>query len=124
MLAQFGIKKPAIQRSLDALAEEGKITCKVKKRELCLLLLLLLLFILRRASSFELSFSPSLFFFFFFLTLSGIRQGQDLLCPAAGRTRPLQGGAGSPGLEEAPARGGPPLGGGGARQPQGRSGEG
>jgi hypothetical protein len=117
MLAQFGIKKPAIQRSLDALAEEGKITCKVKKRELCLLL-----FILRRPSSFELSFSPSLFIFF--LTLSGIRQGQDLLCPAAGRTRPLQGGAGSPGLEEAPARGGPPLGGGSARQPQGRSGEG
>lgn len=30
MLAQFGIKKPAVQRALDALAEEGKITCKVR----------------------------------------------------------------------------------------------
>ena len=30
MLAQFGIKKPAVQRALDALAEEGKVTCKVK----------------------------------------------------------------------------------------------
>lgn len=28
MLAQFGIKKPQVQRAVDALAESGKITCK------------------------------------------------------------------------------------------------
>ena len=29
MLAQFGVKKPQVQRAVDALAESGKITCKV-----------------------------------------------------------------------------------------------
>ena len=30
MLAQFGIKKPQIQRAVDSLSEAGKITCKVR----------------------------------------------------------------------------------------------
>lgn len=30
MLAQFGIKKPQVQRAVDALSEAGKITCKVR----------------------------------------------------------------------------------------------
>lgn len=29
MLAQFGVKKPQVQRALDALAESGKLLCKV-----------------------------------------------------------------------------------------------
>lgn len=29
MLAQFGVKKPQVQRALDALAESGKLICKV-----------------------------------------------------------------------------------------------
>ena len=29
MLAQFGIKKPQVQRAVESLAETGKITCKV-----------------------------------------------------------------------------------------------
>ena len=29
MLAQYGIKKPSVQRALDSLAEAGKLTCKV-----------------------------------------------------------------------------------------------
>lgn len=28
MLAQFGVKKPQVQRAVDALAEAGKIICK------------------------------------------------------------------------------------------------
>ena len=30
MLAQFGVKKPQVQRAVDALAESGKITCKAR----------------------------------------------------------------------------------------------
>lgn len=30
MMAQFGIKKPQVQRAVDALSEAGKITCKVR----------------------------------------------------------------------------------------------
>lgn len=28
MLAQFGVKKPQVQRAMDSLSESGKITCK------------------------------------------------------------------------------------------------
>ena len=33
MLAPYGIKKAGVQRSLDALAAEGKLTLKVRERE-------------------------------------------------------------------------------------------
>lgn len=31
MMAQFGIKKPQVQRAVDSLSEAGKITCKVRR---------------------------------------------------------------------------------------------
>lgn len=31
MLAQFGVKKPQVQRAVDSLAESGKLTCKARR---------------------------------------------------------------------------------------------